>query len=525
MLLMAVSLVGCYEDKGNYDLIDIKPITIKFQEDVNPHNTVLGETIEIDPIITYEDGTLINESDYTYRWTLDLEEKEGWDRKEFKWVTDVLIPANKSLVIEVKDKITGVTYTNSLVCKVLSMYDATGYLILAENEGNSELSYVIIDYDFYDTTPDYVLIEEAVVHKGVYKKVNVEVMGQNPIKLHEHYIKDYSNPVKGQQIVIQESGSLDVVGTSFNKNIALNEAFLDGILPLGVTIKDAMFMDYVNILTDNNGSLYTRVKATNKLFHSNYFLATPISYQDEVLTDCKSIFSTFRNQGFALIHDNNNKRLLAILDGGTISYPNPEIDAGRILDIPALPLKVEDTPEGFVPLNNLNGYNVEYIGFFRDANSYGRNGYTMVLEKSGEYFVQQFTINVSQVGNLLTLVDCSFEKMSGINGTPTRYYKLSNTQKYHDLLIAIGNKLYIYDSFNSKDPLSLYWTFDANIVAINNHEIFDSDIGFGLDNGQFLIMNMEKGKNVPEKYKVLYETPAGTFENIVDVKKRIGDID
>ena len=519
VILMVISFVGCYKDKGNYDLRDIKPVIIGLDKSVKT-NVILGDSINIYPIITYEDSTLINDDDYTFKWTLDLEDKEGWNNKNLKWKPDILMD-NKNLTIHVLDKKTGVTYVRNISCRVATVYDHPGYLVLSEKDGKSELGYLTLTFD-YTSVPGYAIIKEAVPHTGVYKKTNGEDLGTGPIRLHEHHLRGGS--VKGQQLILQKSNGVDVVGTSFEKVFNLEETFLGGSLPQGVTMENAMFMYYVNILSDNNGSLYTRIKSTDKLFHSNYFLTTPISYQGEVLTDCRPIYSVYQHQKFALIHDNKNKRLLGILDGGTVDENKPSIDAGKVIDIPAMPSEGEPVaPKGFVPLNDLSGYEVEHIGFYRDPDDYYRNGFVMVLEKGGEYFVQKFSIDRAD-GNILTLVNCSFDKMnmSGVSGTPTKYYTLSYVVNSNDLLVVFGNKLYIYDTMNPSDPLHLYYTFTGNVNCMNNDEYGSRQIGVGLDNGQLVVVNVQKPINVPDEYKIIYETPIGTFGNIVDAKMRIG---
>ena len=49
VILMVISFVGCYKDKGNYDLRDIKPVIIGLDKSVKT-NVILGDSINIYPI-------------------------------------------------------------------------------------------------------------------------------------------------------------------------------------------------------------------------------------------------------------------------------------------------------------------------------------------------------------------------------------------------------------------------------------------------------------------------------------------
>ena len=112
--------------------------------------------------------------------------------------------------------------------------------------------------------------------------------------------------------------------------------------------------------------------------------------------------------------------------------------------------------------------------------------------------------------------------MAGVSGKPTKYYALSYLVYSSDLFVAVGDELYIYDAMNPADPLHLYYTFSGNINCMNNDENGSIQMGVGLDNGQFLVVNTKKPINSPEEYKIIYKTPIGTFGNIVDAKMRIG---
>ena len=56
------------------------------------------------------------------------------------------------------------------------------------------------------------------------------------------------------------------------------------------TISDVMFMQWVDLVADEQGRLYKRVKSTNELFHSNRFLPSFVENEDgEVLQGIRFI--------------------------------------------------------------------------------------------------------------------------------------------------------------------------------------------------------------------------------------------
>ena len=67
--LWASLLAACYEDKGNYDLVDYNKITITTVASETKTTVVLGESVKITPKITWkypERDTTENAFDYTW---------------------------------------------------------------------------------------------------------------------------------------------------------------------------------------------------------------------------------------------------------------------------------------------------------------------------------------------------------------------------------------------------------------------------------------------------------------------------
>ncbi len=60
---------------------------------------------------------------------------------------------------------------------------------------------------------------------------------------------------------------IDINAYTFKEENRAAEMFMSGV----PTISDVMFMQWVDLVADEQGRLYKRVKSTNELFHSNRF--------------------------------------------------------------------------------------------------------------------------------------------------------------------------------------------------------------------------------------------------------------
>lgn len=520
LFALLLTVMSCYEDKGNYSYIDIKPITIDFNvdEDVSLQQLVMEDVIDIKPIIKDKQGVDIEDANYEFRWRIDDETRDEWSTRNFKWAADMEIPVLRNLILEVKDKKTGVVYVQYEQIKVTSVYNKTGVLVLSELDNKSVLSFItftrkMIDGVFEITSPK--------VYANIYEMENKEPLGEGAIKMHEHFCTDKATI--GQHLILQKSGAVDVNGINFKKELTINEIYKDGVTP-PKPIVDAMFMTFVDILQDADGQLYSRIRSSKELFHSNKFLSTPMTYNDKVLENCQLILGRYTNFKYVLVFDKKAKKFYAILDGATVDTKIPMKGAARVCEVPPLPAKAEDVPEGFVPLDRLADYDVEYIGYHRTAANFDQLGYSMILKnKAGDYFWEEFTVQRTGTTSIFTIRDCKFSKINGVIGTPTLFYRFpNNVSAWDNILVAIGNKLYIYDTMNPLNTLYLYHTFDSEIVSVNGELTSNYSTVVGLKDGTVLIVNTNKGINIPEEKRVQYELPKEyKLGTIKEVKFRI----
>ncbi len=137
LLVPSLVLVSCYEDKGNYDYVDLPQAEVKGIAETYVSN--LLDVLDIDPQIT----ALANGQEYEYMWMC-------YDKHDFKKEIDTLstdrhlsykmnLPLSTyQLIFAYKDKKTNVTkYVNSTLT-VQSAY-SSGWYVLKEKGGNTDL--------------------------------------------------------------------------------------------------------------------------------------------------------------------------------------------------------------------------------------------------------------------------------------------------------------------------------------------------------------------------------------------------
>ena len=491
--LLIFFVIGCYEDKGNYDYKDIQSFEIDFG-DFKGDGLVMGDTIDIKPV--FKGKSEIDETHLTYKWTLNDKTKEGWDQKNMFWITNEIMKYS-TLVLEVTDTRNGMVYMSSARIAVASPYDNTGWMVLSEKNGKSVLS--LVAYKETEWTPDYsqVLVKELKVYHDVYAlENNGESMGNNPIGFYEHFCDDPTT--KGQFIVFQDN-SVDVNGQTFKKEINLSDAFVDGAYPSGVKIVNGFFMDYLDLITDQNGKIYTRIKSTDKLFHSNYFLPSPIKFEGEVLEECEPIIAPGANSKYVLLHDANKGRMLVMMDGD-IAYGDDKMrNAGKIIALD----EVSDAPENFVQLNNLDGYEVVSIQYWRQCD----NSYLMLLKnkETGKYLLQSFDLDRSYGSIILNIKNTQVFDLGTLEEKPSIMTVPPYDNSYY-VFFSIKNKLYLYDRENPNLGLKLYYEFPSNIASMNAETYRNRHMAVALEDGKFYLMNIVNAKNLEMDKRVMIKT-------------------
>ena len=496
----ALLSVGCYDDKGNNDYRPLNTIEVQpFGEDAQP-SAAFGDTIRYYSTLHFASGTGEGMK-LTYEWT--FAGKRIGNEPDLFWIVDTV--AMGYVILRVTDEETGLVYSNHKSLRIESPYKSRGWIVLTEKDGKSSLSFIremMVDYVEDDLGVSLVL--ENQIFPDIYKEINGEDLGTMPLEVMEHL----STVAPGAILVLQQGhpGGVDIDGNTFQRDIYLQETFMDQMLPLGFNPVKATWMHWLDVIENEDGRLFTRLKYTDQLFNSGYFITEPVmAGQDEIRGHLLDFDWT--QSGWTLVHDRGTKekpqnRLAALLDCKSFwgdSY------VGRA-DI--LPEPDDGWPANFVPLNDMGENELVY---FKGTADVASGKYFMIMKTPDGRYLQQ-TVGMGRMDGKLyyNYNDLSMTEMpSGFDYENSLLYLLpTNTDTY--LVLAQGADLYYYNWSSPEDGIKPYWHFDAPVkaMAMSTKTPTFPQLGCALENGQFVILNVKMMKNRPENQRLYWQTPS-----------------
>ena len=134
-LVMAWSITGCYEDKGDYDYRNLAEGTIG---NVNgSYHVSVGDTLIIEPEIVFDLETKVG---LKYEWSVELDSVFSRE-KNIEYIIPLDAPEQMKWVLQVTDTLSGLTFMTQTMVRVSSLY-SDGFLILSEKNGVSSLSFL-----------------------------------------------------------------------------------------------------------------------------------------------------------------------------------------------------------------------------------------------------------------------------------------------------------------------------------------------------------------------------------------------
>lgn len=486
--LLAVLAYSCIEDDGNYDYTPVNSVTI---DNVYSNWAVpLGEEYIINPEIDYGD---FEEDDFNYYWIANIQDKWGDTISTEKNLHYKFLRTEwyrTGLIVEHKE--TGALTTKQIDIYVVPRYQ-TGWVILSEEAGESVLSYARKEESTIDgvTYPYRAFPDIYTQQNGTEDK-----LGTDPVSLGRHFTSS-----EDQILVVQGggTGTVEISGKDFTKVITTQEEFVGSNYPAGFVPLKAEYGDRLEAILGTNGKLYTRINP-NGSFQVSRYSNIPIPG-----VDIKKMYYT-ANLGFIHLYDELNHRIIGIQD-------EPQAFTGRIL-------YTRMDPEGnnaseFTPLDNLgDDSKLEYCGSYLIGSDHY---YLQILKKGSDFYFQTFQLSQS---NEILYVQ---------NGTQSLFVAnnmVNDDSKYcviRDLYFyfSVGNKLYYWD--RAQNQVTEYYEFasGANIEAIEpNGE--KNELGIGLDNGEFYIMDISYEALVGSESKVLL--PMNSLGKVVDVQYKYGNL-
>lgn len=513
IILTIMGLSSCYRDKGNDSYWNINRIKISFADNESKWDVAIGDTIQITPHFEFEQDSV---EDYlTYEWIF-LGRVLSTERNLF-YIADTL--GKGDLALRVTDNRRDIYYTESTYIEISAEFGVEGWVVLSDN-GGSMLSYFRNTTKVVEEIVDGNKKEKSVYdckdYVDIYQTINHEALGGRPVKLLEHF-SDYDWVNKnGNFWIVQQGGvgTVDVGCTTFAQETTLAGEFINGTFPGGFKPVLMAGTAWLTLAVGEDGKTYTRKKADIALYHSGFFISTPLTFQDKdgktVELDGRKIINAPVNDLYAIVAcDPTNKCFVAINDSG-------EKKAGET-GLIRIDEKMYESYPNFARLDDLSGYEIVYCGSSDNGVEWGEMLYYTILkdERTGEYYSHSFVIKYLWDGQLpMVSRIIGQEKLDFVvlNIDERTVFDISRRTNY--LWISKGHELWYYNRATGRLD-KFYTSFAADITAIDSERYNGTQLGIGLANGEFHVLSSSASAIGDEAYnpkkdkdKLLYSSPA-----------------
>lgn len=511
LIILISGITSCFEDKGNYSYEERNDITITFE--ANSFRAILGETVQLYPKLTFAIDS--NDVDLSYEWTF-LGKKIS-DQRNVEWTVDTVI-GFQSLFLNVLDKRTGVTYSGSIDAYLSTPYAADAWVILADQNDKSVLSYIRENQEDdgtfnYEDVPD------------IYQLVNGSELGSGPVRVLEHFANTRNSEDLGHFWVIQHGGQgcVDLSGNDFTKDILLNNIFLDGQIPEDFKPIDMIDMRWITCVVNQDGKVYTRKKLTDALFNSGYFINRPLMFEGQEVDGSRMVLAPFSAFNYTVMYDKIHNRFLALVD-------LKKETAGKVMKF----LVDESEYKGdYARLDDLKKMEVVHTGYYEVNENSSKQGYYSILKdtETGNYFTHDFQVK-SMSGNAVPSASPVLQKQIDlsqvINGTSKNVFNVLRSWVFGEdfgtpyVLISKDNELWLYDR-DAKLPVSMYYEFPKGqiITAIDSESVGSRRVAIGMESGEFYVLDLRRPAVNNQTKRLMYKSEHN-FGKIVHIRYKVG---
>ncbi|MDO5665725.1 MAG: PKD-like family lipoprotein [Bacteroidia bacterium] len=445
-------LSSCYDDMGNYNYLNYNKIEEVKAEGIT--SVALGDTIKIRPVIKWKypdrDTTA-----FDFRW--ELNDSVISNQRNLIYIPNIAT-TGRGCTLYITERSSGIVTIYSTSISVLTSY-RTGWVVLAEEEGKSILSYVRRDTKTNDKGEKYF---QYVEYKDIYNTLfEGAPLGTDPKRL---FYMQVGN--KDEILVLQNPNeSVYLSGEDFSKKTLLTDEFSDKKYPAGFIPREFVDAVYCNYLVGENGQVYWRV-VSNYAQHVTRFFPEPL-YHTQGLN--VAFFPNIRLYGdvfMTYMYDKQNNKMYARSTMlGT--------DAGALMRI------VNNAkPEGVADITNFGNYQLIYMGG-------DKPNYMMILKDktTGEYVYHSFR----EANDFRLNLTISRHFQEPFTGGPliTENTKFLHLRKTNYLFFGEGSKLYFYDRATKR--VKLYHDFGSGNIVKIAPEAYETELGVALDNGSLYV--------------------------------------
>lgn len=490
--ILALGVLGCYKDKGNYDLIDYNQTAVS---SASGRTVILGDTLKLTTNITFKypdrDTTA-----FRYEW-YEVDSLISTDRNL------AYVPTKAGLIMyyfHVIEKETNIVNRFAWQISINSPFKG-GFLMLTDKGGTSELNIVTRTQW---TDEDRVVHYDYALYKDIYSSAHGEPLGTGPRGILTTAFPDYS---ADEILVFQDDDAVFLNGADLSKFVYLREDFEGGVYP--TTAKPVGYVDGASanfVLFDNGEVYWKRNTAIMGDIHGPQFINVPMYFEGGNSFIEQFIPNQPFNSNFAYMYDSGAKRFVASY---TTTGGNDYIGGKMYLT------NVGTPPAGFVPLDDLGDHEMVY------SIDYSNSAYYMNILRNpstGEYIYQTYRLT-----QRFTSLEASEHQQEVFAGS----HLLNENSAFHRLytssylFFSSGSKLYFYD-VNTK-LVKLYHDFGGGDIAFIEADANDSSLGVATKDGSFYILGLSNqvlGSANPGDTGILYD--AHGIGNIIDMKWKWG---
>ena len=178
-----------------------------------------------------------------------------------------------------------------------------------------------------------------------------------------------------------------------------------------------------------------------------------------------------------------------------------------------------------VSIEDMSGYELLYA-HKQDVSNTGdqwwiqHNGYLTILrdEATNEFSLQCFV--VQDESGEIAVVSMERDLLPQMTQKPDVIAApLDEPQEY--VFYSVGKNLYLIDRLNG-NAITLYYTFDSNVTAMNYMYRENAHLTVGLEDGTFFVLGVNDAKNTSMEHRLIYksETKVG---KIIDIKRKLNN--
>lgn len=214
--VLVIGSVSCFEDKGNYDYIELPEVEIT--DVAETYGITQFDTLRITPHLKLENGS---EKDYDYLWRIwstaggakmiTMSEKQELEY----WVAE--LPGTYKINLTVTERSTGLQTTYDTQLTVSSVF-TEGWMVLHEKNGKTDFD-MITDRFFVNR-----MLEKDVIHRNVYEMSHGEPFPGKIVKLGSFWF-----PRTHWVYLFTENGGLRLSGSTMQSVTDLPNLFAGDI--------------------------------------------------------------------------------------------------------------------------------------------------------------------------------------------------------------------------------------------------------------------------------------------------------